>query len=116
MLLNIVAAVAAAVILTARIMRWSNPWLWAGALFFAIPSRTGASAALLGNNTPLVLLLVASFVAVHLAGRPVAGGVLLGVAIATKLWPATFLVVLARERDWRTFGWATGTRQPSRWR
>ena len=50
----------------------------------------------------------------RLRGRPPgqsAGGrgLLLGVAIATKLWPATFLVVLARERDWRTFGWAAGT-------
>ena len=35
--------------------------------------------------------------------------VLLGIAIATKLWPAALLVVLARERDWRAFGWAAGT-------
>ncbi len=106
-LLN-VAATAGAAILAARIMRWSNPWLWAGALFFAYTVTNWSLPALLGNNTPLLLLLVASFVAVHLAGRPVAAGVLLGVAIAIKLWPATFLVVLARERDWRTFGWAIG--------
>ena len=107
-LLN-VAAVGAAAVLTTHLLRLRYPWLWAGAIFALYSISEWGVPALLGNNSPLVLLLVAGFVAVHLANRPVAGGLLLGVAIATKLWPATFLVVLARERDWRTFGWAAGT-------
>jgi hypothetical protein len=107
-LLN-VTAVGAAAVLTTHLLRLRYPWLWAGAIFCLYSVTDWSAAALLGNNSPLVLLLVAGFVAVHLANRPVAGGLLLGVAIATKLWPATFLVVLARERDWRAFSWAAGT-------
>jgi hypothetical protein len=63
---------------------------------------------LVGNNTPLLLLFVAGFIAAQLANRSVAAGALLGIAIATKLWPATLLVPLARERSWRTIAWAVG--------
>ena len=107
-ILNVVA-VAATALLTARIVRVRPAWLWAGAAFLALTLSPWGNPALLGNNTPLVLLLVAGFVTTHLAERSTLAGAMLGVAIATKLWPATFLVVLARERSWRTFAWAVGT-------
>lgn len=104
-----VLAVAATAVLTARIIRARPVWLWSGAAFLALTLSPWGNPALLGNNTPLVLLLVAGFVGAHLVERSTLAGALLGVAIATKLWPATFLVVLARERSWRTFAWAAGT-------
>ena len=63
----------------------------------------------LGNNTPLVLLFVAGGVAAHVANRSTVAGVLLGIAIAMKLWPAALLFPMARERSWRAVGWAVGT-------
>ena len=101
-------AVAAAAVLTARIVNLRPVWLWSGAAFLAYSVSEWALAALIGNNTPLLLLMVAGFVTAHLASRSVLAGALLGLAIATKLWPAAYLVVLARERSWKTFGWAAG--------
>ena len=105
------AAVGGAAVLLAQVIRLPRPWLWGGALFayyswnlFGSWSRT----AVVGNNTPLILLLVAGFIAAQLANRSVAAGALLGIAIATKVWPATLLVPLARERNWRTIAWAVG--------
>jgi Glycosyltransferase family 87 len=105
--LNVVA-VAVAAVLTARMINARPAWFWAGLAFLVYTVIGGGNQALLGNNTPLVLLLVVGFLTAHLAERSTLAGALLGVAIATKVWPATFLVVLARERSWRTFAWAVG--------
>ena len=105
-----VAAVGGAAVLLAHIIRLPRPWLWGGAIF-AIYSWNVfglARSGLVGNNTPLLLLFVAGFIAAQLANRSVAAGALLGIAIAIKLWPATLLVPLARERNWRTIAWAVG--------
>jgi len=107
-LLNI-AAVAASAVLLARIVGLRDIWLWSGLLFFLYSFSDWQPAAFLGNNTPLVLLFVAGALAAHLAGRSTLGGVLLGVAIASKLWPAALLVPMLRERRWGTVAWATGT-------
>ena len=105
-----VAAVAGSAALMARIVDLQPWWLWSGAIFFAYSFFAWwALPALLGNNSPLLLLLVAGFVAAQLASRTTLAGALLGIAIATKLWPAAYLVVLAREREWRTATWAVGT-------
>jgi hypothetical protein len=104
-----IAAVAATAVLTARIVGARHVWLWSGAAFFLYSYGDWLPAAFLGNNTSIVLLFVAAALAAHLASRPTLGGVLLGVAIASKLWPAALLVPLARERSWRTLGWAIGT-------
>ena len=64
-----VAAVAAAAALTARIVDLRPWWLWSGAAFFAYSFAWWALPALLGNNSPLLLLMVAGFVAAHLASH-----------------------------------------------
>ena len=105
-----VAAVGGAAVLLAHIIRLPRPWLWGGAIF-AIYSWNVfglARSGLVGNNTPLLLLFVAGFIATQLANRSATAGALLGIAIAIKLWPATLLVPLARERNWRTIAWAVG--------
>lgn len=97
-----VAAMGAAAILTARLLRLSNATAWAGVGFFVFTFNPWAWLALLGNNTPLVLLLVVAFSHYHLNGRQGWAGVLLGVAIGLKLWPAALLPLLLRERQWRS--------------
>jgi hypothetical protein len=104
-----IAALAAAAVLTARIVGLRPAWLWSGAAFFLFTVTGWSAAAYLGNNTNLVLLLVAGCITAHLASRSAMSGVLLGVAIASKLWPAALLVPLARERSWRTVAWAVGS-------
>ena len=104
-----IAAIAITAVLTAWIVKARPMWLWAGAAFLLYSVFREGQPLILGNNTPLVLLFVAGAVAAHQSKRAPMAGALLGLAIATKLWPATLLVVLARERSWPTVGWAVGT-------
>lgn len=64
---------------------------------------------LLGNINHLVLGLLAATVLAYVRGRDTVGGVLLGVAMATKLWPAVLVVPLIRERRWTFAAWSIGT-------
>ena len=107
-LLN-VASVAAVAVLTMVIVNARPIWLWSGLLFFVYSQNDWSLPQYLGNNTPLVLLFVAGGVAAHVANRSTVAGVLLGIAIAMKLWPAALLFPMARERSWRAVGWAVGT-------
>ena len=103
------AAVAATAVITARILKLKYVALWSGAAFCLYSVSPWAQTALVGNNTALVLLLVATFVLAQLNGHTMLAAPVLGLAIAIKLWPATLLVVLIREREWRTLGFAIGT-------
>jgi hypothetical protein len=97
-----IAAMAAATVLTARLLRLSGWVAWAGIGFFIFTFNPWSWLALLGNNTPLVLLLVLAFVREHLSGRQGRAGVLLGIAIGLKLWPVALLPLLLRERHLRS--------------
>lgn len=103
-----IAAMAAAAILAARLMRLSEAAAWAGLGFYVFTFNPWAWLALLGNNTPLVLLLVVAFGHFHLERRQGLAGVLLGIAIGLKLWPAALLPLLIREGQWRSLLWAAG--------
>jgi hypothetical protein len=103
-----IAAMAAAAVVVARILRLSEGVAWAGIGFAVFSFNPWAWFALLGNNTPMVLLLVVSFASYHLAGQQGRAGVLLGVAIGLKLWPAFLLPLLLRERRRRSLVWAVG--------
>jgi hypothetical protein len=103
-----IAAMGAAAVLVARILRLSNGVAWAGIGFFVFTFNPWAWLALLGNNTPLVLLLVVAFAHYHVAGHRGRAGVLLGLAIGLKLWPASLLPLLFRERRWHSLLWAVG--------
>jgi Glycosyltransferase family 87 len=107
-LLN-VASVGAVAVLTMVIVNARPIWLWSGLLFFVYSLSDWSLPQYLGNNTPLVLLFVAGGVAAHVANRSTLTGVLLGIAIAMKLWPAALLFPMARERSWQAVGWAVGT-------
>ena len=84
-------------------------FIWAGVTlgFYAI-YNVYPSIVVLGNINPLVLGLVAGFAWAHIQGRQRTAGVLLGLAIAIKLWPLALLLVIMRERRWTALGWATG--------
>lgn len=62
----------------------------------------------LATNNYLVLGLVAGVAYAYLRGHHRWAGALLGLAIATKLWPATLLVVALRDGRWTTMRWAIG--------
>ncbi len=59
----------------------------------------------LGTNNYLVLALVAGVAWAHLTGRDRAGGILLALAVGTKLWPIVLAVPALRERRWRILRW-----------
>jgi hypothetical protein len=63
----------------------------------------------LGTNNYLVLGMVAAFALALHARRSRTAGILLGLAVATKLWPATLAALVIRERRWPVLGWAAGT-------
>jgi Glycosyltransferase family 87 len=63
----------------------------------------------LATNNYLVLGLVAGGAWCYLEGRDRWAGVLIGLAVATKLWPATLLIVALRERRLSVVLWAVGT-------
>jgi hypothetical protein len=101
-------AMAAAVVLTARLMEVRDVLAWSGFGFLAYTLHPWFVLALLGNNTPFVLLAVVAFAHEHLAGRERRAGLLLGVAIGLKLWPAFLIPLLLRERRWVSLLWAAG--------
>jgi hypothetical protein len=63
----------------------------------------------LGTNNYLVLGLVAAVAVAYRAGHTRLAGIGLGLAVATKLWPVTLLVLLLRERSWQVIAWTAGT-------
>jgi hypothetical protein len=93
-----------------RLLNVPLAWAWTGialALFsMAVP---WFGAILLGNNNHLVLGLVVGLTLAHVRGHARTAGLLLGLAIATKLWPALILMPLLRERSWPSIRWSIGT-------
>jgi hypothetical protein len=92
------AAVAATGVLVARTLGARQPAMWGALGFLAYTVHPWVDLALNGNNTPLVLCLIAAFAHQHLHRHDRSAGVLLGAAIALKLWPAALLPLLLRER------------------
>lgn len=91
-----------------RFVRIHHAWAWTGialAAYAWVFYWFGANV-LLGNINHLVLGILAGFVVAYARGHQRTAGILLGLAIATKVWPAAVLVVLARERQWIAGGWA----------
>jgi hypothetical protein len=101
------ASIAGAAVLAASIARLSSPFFWAGLVLGPLSLTLWYLEGLhLGTNNYLVLVLVAAFCWCYLRGQSRVAGLLLGIAMATKLWPATLAVVAIRERRWSVLGWA----------
>ena len=103
--LNIVA-VAGTAVLVARILGAHQPARWGAVGFLAYTIHPWMKLAFLGNNTPLVLFLVAAFAHEHLRSRERSAGAFLGTAIALKLWPIAIIPLLLRDRRWLSLAWA----------
>jgi hypothetical protein len=100
-------AVASAAISNLAILRIPRPWLAAGLVLGPLSLTLVYLEGLhLATNNYFVLGLVAVGSWAMLARRDTAAGVLIGLAIATKLWPATLLVVALRERRPKILAWA----------
>jgi hypothetical protein len=97
-----VAAVAVTCLLVARIVGARPPAMWGALGFLAYTIHPWVDLAFNGNNTPLVLGLIAGFAHQHLRGHDRSAGALLGAAIALKLWPAALIPLLLRERRWES--------------
>jgi hypothetical protein len=103
------AAIAATAIATLAILRLPRPWLLAGLVLGPLSLTILYVEGLhLATNNYLVLGLIALGTWALLVGRDTAAGVLIGLAIATKLWPVTLLVVALRQRRPRVVVWALG--------
>lgn len=97
--------------LTLRILLVPFAWVWTGigvAAYSVIFYWFGANI-LLGNINHLVLGLLAAFIVAHVRGSDRVGGLLLGLAIAIKLWPVALVVPLLRGRRWKSTKWAIVT-------
>ncbi len=104
------ASVAGTAIIALDLAAVRRPWLWAGLVLGPLGVTLMYLEGLhLGTNNYLVLLLVAVGAWCHLRGHDRWAGVLIGLAIATKLWPAVLLVVMVREHRWRELRWTAGT-------
>lgn len=105
-----VGFVVAGLFLTARAIELPRPWFWVPAILFLfsllwspVVGHVG-----LGNNNDLMFMLVAGFAVAHLAGHQRTAGVLLALAVATKIWPVALLVLVVRERRWTELRWVAG--------
>jgi hypothetical protein len=76
---------------------WLTPWV------MLAPSVVGTLQA--GNVQLLVLVQSAAAMLLFERRRHAFGGVLLGYAIASKLYPGVLILYLLMRRDWRAVGW-----------
>lgn len=104
------AAIGFAAIVAARIAEIPAGWAWMGVplvaytgVYFFIGHVT------LGNVNHVLLGVVAAFVWAHFAREERIAGVMLGLAVAVKLWPAPLFLLLWRERRREELQWAIGT-------
>lgn len=76
---------------------WLTPWA------LAAPSVIGTLQ--VGNVQLLFLVISAAAMLLFERGRPMSGGLLLGYAIASKLYPGVLVLFLVLRRDWRAVAW-----------
>jgi hypothetical protein len=94
-----------------RLAGVQQAWAWTGIALAAYAAAFPwfVPNIILGNINHLVLGLVVGFAVAYVRGHTSIGAVLLGLAIATKLWPALIIVPILRDRRWGAAGLALGT-------
>ncbi|MDQ3879638.1 MAG: DUF2029 domain-containing protein [Chloroflexota bacterium] len=104
------ACLALAAVLTARTLAVAMPLRLSGIALGVLALNPGVLDGIVeGTNNYLVLALVAGFAFAYIRRHDRWAGILLGLAIATKLWPVTLAVLLLRERRWVAARWAAAT-------
>lgn len=97
-------------LLATQILHLPYAWVWVGIAFAAYSQFAAFDIHVsVGNINDLMLGLMAAFVLLHARGHAARAGLVLGLATATKIWPAALMVLLARERRWRELAWSVGT-------
>lgn len=105
-LLSLVAVVIG-VAMTVRAAGLRPGFIWVPAILLTYAvfwAEVGADIGLANNNL-LVFLLIALFAAAHMDRRHRVAGILLGLAIGTKIWPVLILILILRERRWTEVKW-----------
>lgn len=94
-----------------RLVGIQSAWAWAGAALatYSLSLYWFSANIVLGNANHLVLALIVAFVWAYVRNRHQLSGVLLGLAIATKLWPVVLVVPLLRDRQWTSIAWSLCT-------
>lgn len=96
--------------LASCLLRIPHAWAFVGATALWYSGTTAFTLHLsLGNINDIVLGLIVAFVVLHQRKHQRAAGVILALAIGTKLWPTALLVLVARERRWTELAWCIGT-------
>lgn len=104
-----VAAMGFAATVLAALVGARRPWAWAGIGLGAYALHDSyLTGVLVGTNNYLVLAMLAAFAWQYTHGHDRTAGALLGLAVATKLWPIALVVLLVRERRWIALRWAGG--------
>ena len=102
-------AIAVAALVAAWATTLRRPWVWAGiGLGMLSVTLVYLEGLHLGTNNYLTLGFVAGFTWTYLRGNSRWAGVLLALAIATKLWPLVLLVPVLRDRRWAVGAWCAG--------
>jgi alpha-1,2-mannosyltransferase len=83
--------------------RLGTPAVWLTPFALAAPAVVGTLQA--GNLQLLVIVIAAVAMLLFERRQHAAGGLLLGYAIASKLFPGVLLLFLLLRRDWRALGW-----------
>ena len=95
---------------TARVMEIPHAWAFVGAAALWYSGTPAFTLHLsLGNINDVVLGLIVAFVVLHQREHHSTAGIVLAIAIGTKIWPAALLVLSARERRWRELAWCVGS-------
>lgn len=97
------AAVIGALALLTRMFGWSlRSFVWPAAVAFAFLTESVRNTLIFSNINGMLLLALAGFLALLLAGRRWPAGLLIGVAILIKPQFAPLLFLPAVKLDWRT--------------
>ena len=105
-----VACLAAAAVLVARATNVPRPMAASGIALGVLALNLGVIDGIVeGTNNYLVLLVLAAFSGAYMRGNDRWAGVLLGLAVATKVWPIALAVLLLRERRWTVLRWSAAT-------
>jgi hypothetical protein len=100
-------ALAASTLAAVRVLRVPFGWAWVGLFWLAyIVQPFFVRNMVLGNVNSFMLPIVVAFTWAHLKGYQRSAGLLLGLAIAIKVWPVLIAILLVRERRWLEIVWA----------
>jgi alpha-1,2-mannosyltransferase len=104
--LNLAGVAAGLIALARRLdMRAGTPSVWLTPFALAAPAVVGTLQ--VGNVQLLFIVISAAAMYLFERRRYAAGGLLLGYAVASKLFPGVLLLFLLLRRDWRAIGWTT---------